>query len=587
MFILEEIYKEFYKWITDQPKWIQEAIYRIYHQTTIIDKDIVELSDMCLNQIKKQDVSVHIVDSSLIVPTTSKSLLQIESLRNIQGVNALASDARLDFNTNGVTAVYGLNGAGKSGFMRIFKKVSAHPNTEEIQTNVFKSSEKAAIQCCFDVQSDGRQVTINVNLAEDGAKTALSQCDVFDSIISGTYIEKQNSVSYEPFVFTVLSTLAEIAAKVKKELERRKTEMVINKFELPKDIENFNKLEWLHDLSYKSIIDSSCQNWSDEDELRINELKRTLEAEHIQEQIEKLKIEVTRLNSFIGNVSIIQNLISQDKEDILTAYEDLVKKKENLQTAEMLFSNEADDIDKVSISIESWKNLWKNAQTYISAIREYHLGDDKPTCPLCHQTLTDETLSRYNSVNEFINGVANEEYEKSKSYYENRILEIQKVSKLDPELLKGFVTDEIFTNINIYLSEVCKFNITSPIEEIKALFEKVGKCEAVVELKKYYENEIRKLDNFKKLLNSEERAVIQAEFLYLQYRKWVYDHKMDIETAINVHVVRNDLDEAIKLTNTNRLTTESNIMAEKLITDAYVKRFDSEIKNLAPELKSK
>lgn len=37
----------------------------------------------------------------------------------------------------GVTAIYGLNGAGKSGYMRIFKKVSAHPNTEEIQTNVF------------------------------------------------------------------------------------------------------------------------------------------------------------------------------------------------------------------------------------------------------------------------------------------------------------------------------------------------------------------------------------------------------------------------------------------------------------------
>lgn len=585
---MEEIYSEFYKWIMDQPKWIQEAIYIIYHHTAMTDNEIVELSDMCLKQIKKQDISVHVLDSSLIIPATSKSFLQIETLRNIKGVNALASDARLDFNTSGVTAIYGLNGAGKSGYMRIFKKVSAHPNTEEIQTNVFKNSEKAEIQCCFDVLSDGNKMTVDVNLAEDGAQTALSQCDVFDSIISGTYIEKQNSVSYEPFVFTVLSTLAEIAAKIKKELERRKTGAIINKFELPKEFENYDKSEWLYDLSDKSRIDSNCQNWLDEDELQINDLKRILEAENIQEQIEKLKIEVSRLNSFIGNISNIQNLISQDKEvEILAAFEDVVKKKDNLQAAEMLFSNKADDIDKISISIDSWKNLWRNAQTYLVATSEYHFGDDKPVCPLCHQTLTDDTLSRYNSVNEFINGVANEEYEKSKSYYEKRIKEIQMVSKLDPELLKGFVTAEIFTNINNYLLDVSKLNITSSIEEIKALFDKVGKSIAVVELKKYSENAMKKLEEYKMLMNSEERAVLQSEFLYLKYRKWVYDHKKDIENAINVHVVRMNLDEAIRLTNTNRLTTESNILAEKLITDAYVKRFDTEIKNLAPDLKIK
>lgn len=56
---MEEIYSEFYKWIMDQPKWIQEAIYIIYHHTAMTDNEIVELSDMCLKQIKKQDISVH------------------------------------------------------------------------------------------------------------------------------------------------------------------------------------------------------------------------------------------------------------------------------------------------------------------------------------------------------------------------------------------------------------------------------------------------------------------------------------------------------------------------------------------------
>jgi predicted ATPase len=58
------------------------------------------------------------------------------ALRELIGVNALASDQRLSFGTPGLTIVYGDNGSGKSGYARVLKAALGPHVREEILRHV-------------------------------------------------------------------------------------------------------------------------------------------------------------------------------------------------------------------------------------------------------------------------------------------------------------------------------------------------------------------------------------------------------------------------------------------------------------------
>ncbi|MBV5269653.1 MAG: hypothetical protein JZU55_06785, partial [Afipia sp.] len=72
------------------------------------------------------------------------SPLQIKTIRNVTNVNRLVQSAALTFAVNGLTVVYGRNGSGKSGFVRIFRTAcrtrSDNPAKLKVLADVYGSS---------------------------------------------------------------------------------------------------------------------------------------------------------------------------------------------------------------------------------------------------------------------------------------------------------------------------------------------------------------------------------------------------------------------------------------------------------------
>lgn len=50
-----DAYSQFENWLTDQPFWLQDATYRIYHGLEIGEEQISSYADMCILQSKKQN----------------------------------------------------------------------------------------------------------------------------------------------------------------------------------------------------------------------------------------------------------------------------------------------------------------------------------------------------------------------------------------------------------------------------------------------------------------------------------------------------------------------------------------------------
>ena len=49
-----DAYTQFEKWLEEQPYWLQDAVYRIYHGLSIDDTQISKYADMCIAQAKKE-----------------------------------------------------------------------------------------------------------------------------------------------------------------------------------------------------------------------------------------------------------------------------------------------------------------------------------------------------------------------------------------------------------------------------------------------------------------------------------------------------------------------------------------------------
>lgn len=208
---------ELLSWINEMPEWVRKATILFYQNGVITDANIKELTDVCLNG--GSDFKVEGIN--LINHGTTQGY-SISSISSIEGVNAIRTDKPINFNKNGITVIYGLNGAGKSGYIRIFKMVSGAKYREEIKSNIY-SPDKIAPKATVSIEkADGTIEELICDLRKPAEYEILRTIDIFDTKISNAYVNEAKEATYEPWVFSLFTELASVATKIKKELENQK-----------------------------------------------------------------------------------------------------------------------------------------------------------------------------------------------------------------------------------------------------------------------------------------------------------------------------------------------------------------------------
>lgn len=111
------------KWFSERPQWLQIAATRLLQQPEFTDKDVSELATLC-----QQEADGKLPKTTCSFPATAFSQgaagsLRLCSISDVEGVNALAPKKPLEFGKGNITIVYGNNGSGKSGYVRLLKHV--------------------------------------------------------------------------------------------------------------------------------------------------------------------------------------------------------------------------------------------------------------------------------------------------------------------------------------------------------------------------------------------------------------------------------------------------------------------------------
>ena len=226
--------EEFIEWLEEQAIWVKDAALTYYEMGKFTEKDIKRFATECIEEVSGIKKSIDITKLNILT-RDDRSDFAIKSINNIMGVNALATGKCLEFGENGITVVYGENGAGKSGYIRILKKLADAKYKEELKENVYFEKKKKQ-SCEVTVLHKGKEETYNCDLSKDGEYSLLKDVDIFDTKISKAYVESSKEASYEPWVFLMLSAIAKVASDVKDEIERKKTEVKSTEIFIPEEL---------------------------------------------------------------------------------------------------------------------------------------------------------------------------------------------------------------------------------------------------------------------------------------------------------------------------------------------------------------
>ncbi len=144
-------------------------------------------------------ISPHQANSSSYKPD-----LLFTQLENVEGVNALSENQKIEFCPN-LTIIYGANGSGKSGYVRLLKKIFYSKSPEDIVKNVHLSDGHKPISANLIFQSDGADIPLN--FPGNSESSEFEQFAVFDNGSVKHHLTHKNEFEFRPSGFTALRDL--------------------------------------------------------------------------------------------------------------------------------------------------------------------------------------------------------------------------------------------------------------------------------------------------------------------------------------------------------------------------------------------
>lgn len=579
--------KEILEWSKARPVWQRDALKRLTKKDTLSEQDIDELTALCLDDSLQ---SAALEEADLSSPASGLPPVQLKSVGNVQNVNALAENQRLNFLDKGVTIIYGDNGAGKSGYVRILKQACrARGRHAPILTNIYGTTsgpQTAEIGFLSGGQTQSAQWL-------DGTPDTdlLSAVSVFDTATANVHVDATNDVAYTPLPMKLLERLVQACRAVKGRLDAKVTEIeaqtphVLSEPSCAPDtavgklIAGLNKDTTEDDISRLSVL-------SDEEAKRHAQLAADLSQDPAA-LIRRLEGYVRRLARLSAEIAALESAASAETLDQLNALdEDFRRKKE---AARIAASSHFDSDVLPGTGGEVWRLLWDAARAYSTQEaypeKTFPVGAEGSRCVLCQQTLTPEASDRLERFEAFVKDRTQRDEDAARDAVSDFIANLSEglpsARRVREEVL--FLTEDLGES---ELSQALRrFALTAKwvLREIlrKRTRTMPGDLASPPEALEQAAVSInQRIDTLRADEDSPERQALQQEYQELSDRKWLAGVKDDAIAEIGRKKQLYELKQAIRDTRQNEITTKSTELAEALVTDRLRGRFAQEVDHL-------
>lgn len=137
------------------------------------------------------------------VEPSQDDTLELSSLHDVEHVNALAPDQRLEFDS-GLTVLFGQNGTGKTGYARILKRISAVRTPEDILPNAHTPAtgvEPPSARIAYRLSGQARTVLWK----NEAGLAPFTRIGVFDAAAVSLHVDSDLGYVYTPAELALFS----------------------------------------------------------------------------------------------------------------------------------------------------------------------------------------------------------------------------------------------------------------------------------------------------------------------------------------------------------------------------------------------
>lgn len=525
--------------------------------------------------------------------------LKLVAVREVQNVNRLTAGARVDFAADGLTVIYGRNGSGKSGFVRILRTACRtrieNATKLKVLTNVYGTISGAPTA---DIVIDAGAGEVAISWNSDSAPSPeLLHVAVFDSAAAALYVDQGHQIRFLPFGLALPHKLNELCLALRSSLEAERVGVTqkLNLAVIQFDAERQTKAQVFYRALSSKITDlgiDTAATFTPSDVDRHATILQQLGAHPgssadlsaLAGWIEKLSHECDAVAEALSGDSFAKfALLAQEAREFREAAS---------LDAEALFKDEP----LPGVGAGAWRALWKAARDY--SVESAYAGAEFPvvvddtaepaSCVLCHQPLTAAAAARLERFKTFIDGALSAKAEQAETNAKLALESLPPLAVLggadwsarskqltarDAELAaQAAVFKEAavarLSDASVILSG------GGPIGELPAFISPgVGLASIALKL-------ANDADAQAKAGEDAVRIQLQAELAELIDRKHLASHIVQLKTRRDLLVEDAAYQAALKEVQTKAITEVANKFVDEHLTTKVIERFDGERKVL-------
>ena len=575
------------KWLCERPAWLIEAAKRLL-TGELTEKDINELTALCCAGpgSTKRDVKTDFTSCSLSSQLPGADLTRLVAISGIQGINALKPRKPLEFGADNIAIVYGVNGSGKSGYVRLLKKISGCLNqSSKILPNVFSSNPEPQ-GCQIAIQVKDKRLELPWSHA-DGLLDELRGLNIYDTDCGQVYINEDNELSFEPPVLQFFSKLVGICDAVSKNIQGKIECEAKALPQFPPEYTGTKWEKWIQTLSHSTSCNELKQlRWRNTDEASLVELQRRLLEEDPANKAKKIDDKKKAVDA------IVTVLVSAKAAFSVEALQNIQKLKkaadQAAELAEVYARSLFNEALLQGVGADCWKQLWECARKYSEEQAyphdQYPVVSEGAYCVLCQQPLSAEAKQRISGFEAFVKGELQQAADHAAKAHGKALEALELKISIETVTAQGVVaelTQEQIQFLEEYIKAIPKLTEDmknahldlpdSLLPDISAIITNLGESsKACLELADKYRQDAL-VDN---------RASLAMKKKDLDAKKWLIQQRRALVAEIRRLRRINKYQIAKNSTNTATITKKKSELAEQCVTEAYIRRFSDELYRL-------
>lgn len=569
-------------WLHGRQDWLQQAAEILLASGSVSDAQIDELAAR-IKMPAGQQVTSHRTFAGVTAPAPVNNELRLTSIGEVHGIENLGPPSPLAFGPGNLCVIYGHNASGKSGYVRLLKHVSGKPHTVPLKPNVFQPvpvERRCEIQ--YAIGGAGHPVTWRT---DDPPVDDLRAVDVFDSEASVSYLTAETAASYTPPAVALFEKLAAVCNRVKAKLQAEQSALAK---QLPALLPRFvaTPAGTAYQRLHAGMDDEAVGRvvaWKPEDDEALKKITERLNVADPVASAHARRNTQNQVTALITSLRAAGDAFSSARlEAIRALHVDATNKRRIANESAQVASAHLD-----GVGTETWRALWNAARAYSEVVypgRGYPVTDGA-RCVLCQQELRPDAQARLHDFDHFVRRRVETEATSAEAAYQQALGAFPAVLTEEGISTRcqaaGLTDPALLTRLGDFWRQVQKAREALLDGEAgRPAIAVASPAGMVAALAKYADELAAEAKQFDDDAKTFDRAKAAKDKLNLEARQWIAQQKDAVRTEVARLRQFAEYETWKGFANSHGVSLQAGEIGVQLVTQAFVDRFNAELKAL-------